>query len=160
ILILVIAVNSNGQSEDKMPDNIPCQNTTDCLNLVAKTVCVDNLCKCWPDYRWDAKTDLCESFSCNPNNDTECKRYDENRECTGDTPHSGTCRCVRYYTPDTNNGYKCTRSSKLQMSCKSSKECDPVTQRCLNNRCQCNVDYEVDTDSGKCEKISCSEAVE
>ncbi len=78
-----------------------CYWSSDCLDF--KTKCVDNKCRCAPNYKYDYSSQSCQYSSCTWNSD--CQTYDYNRYC-----NYGTCYCYSGYYADYSNGQKCTYS--------------------------------------------------
>jgi hypothetical protein len=58
-----------------------CNIKTDCSSITEddKVVCVDEVCRCEPNYHWDSTKKICTEYKCKV--DTECRDYDINRKC-------------------------------------------------------------------------------
>jgi hypothetical protein len=78
-----------------------CYWNSDCLGF--NTKCVDNKCRCAPNYKYNGLSRSCQYFSCIWNSD--CQTYDYNRYCS-----SGYCYCYSSYYSDYSNGDKCKYS--------------------------------------------------
>ncbi len=63
-------------------------------------VCVDFICRCVPNYKYEDGTKKCEHFNCSYNSD--CRGYDFNRYCS-----NKYCDCLSGYYEDSTNGNKC-----------------------------------------------------
>ncbi len=77
-----------------------CEWNSDCSGI--HTRCVDNQCKCAPNYKYNFITNECEYFRCTSS--YECWEYDFERYCS-----YGTCYCNSGYYADFSNGEKCTK---------------------------------------------------
>ncbi len=78
-----------------------CTYDYNCLGFNKK--CVDAVCRCAPNYKYNIYSSKCEYFSCTWNFD--CQEYDYNRYCS-----SGYCYCYSGYYSDSLNGGKCKYS--------------------------------------------------
>jgi hypothetical protein len=76
-----------------------CKRNSDCSDLNEN--CVDNECRCAPNYKYNYLSHSCQYSSCTWNSD--CQTYDYNRYCS-----YGTCYCYSGYYADYSNGQKCT----------------------------------------------------
>ncbi len=58
-----------------------CKVKTDCSSVSEdkRVVCVDGICRCEPNYRWDSVQKVCTEYKCKE--DTECQEYDKYRKC-------------------------------------------------------------------------------
>lgn len=78
---------THGYYEDKrnMKCRKLCHNNAECDPGIARggvtnnLVCVDALCQCRPNFKWDVVSNRCQAFNCTK--DAECWTDDENREC-------------------------------------------------------------------------------
>ena len=113
-------------------------------------VCVDSLCRCAPDYKYNVHLERCMKFQCNQN--TDCTEYDFNRVC-----NYGECVCKDYYSSNAENGGKCTKkSSTYHGYCQSSDyDCYEVNQRCVDSLCHCEPDYKWNENTQRCEYFTC-----
>jgi hypothetical protein len=78
-----------------------CDWNSDCLGFDTK--CVDNKCRCAPDYKYDYLSQSCQYCLCT--SDSDCQTYDYNRYCS-----FHHCYCYSGYYTDYSNGQKCTYS--------------------------------------------------
>ncbi len=56
--------------------------------------CINNQCRCQPNYQYSAETEKCEYHLCQYRDD--CNQHDSNSECFND----GSCRCDSSYVLD------------------------------------------------------------
>jgi hypothetical protein len=75
-----------------------CNRSYDCWG--DHQVCVDYICRCIPNYKYDNVTEECEHFYCY--SDFDCQEYDYKRYCS-----NNSCNCVDGYAEDSTNGNKC-----------------------------------------------------
>ena len=68
--------------------------------------CVDSVCRCKPNYRWNSNSQSCVYFQCNKDLIYPCSglSYDSHRYCD---LFGGGCICDPSYEADTSNGDKC-----------------------------------------------------
>jgi len=66
-------------------------------------VCVNRVCRCVPNYKYNYTTKKCEHFDCY--SDYDCQEYDSKRNCS-----NKYCNCVSGYIEDSTNGNKCKYS--------------------------------------------------
>ena len=87
----------------------PCSNQAHNVNCDTGQRCVDNLCQCKPNYKWNSDKQKCEHFKCTKFNSQLCRgNYDKYRECVNEY-----CICLQYYEPNVTNGDKCTFSGQI-----------------------------------------------
>jgi hypothetical protein len=116
-------------------------------------VCVDHLCECQPNYKWDTTYKKCVYFSCFQSID--CQNYDLNRICL-----NNRCVCSNPYSEDYMSK-KCilksqttTTLSPIEKYCYDISYCG-LNQFCVNNRCECQPSYEYSYTSNACLFKSC-----
>jgi hypothetical protein len=91
-----------GQTKQLFSDYFEnCNGNYDCLGN--HQVCLDLICRCAPNYKYDYVNRNCKRFYCYY--DSECKTYDYYRYCSNQN-----CICVSGYVEDTTNGNKCKYS--------------------------------------------------
>jgi hypothetical protein len=79
-------------------NSIICDTNNDCYEDNDKNrVCVDNICQCFPDFKWDQTSNTCTYSTCFNYND--CQTYDNNRICD----RNGFCICKKGYAEDANS---------------------------------------------------------
>lgn len=85
-----------------------CSSDSYCQNVDSNEVCVDHICRCAPNYKWDESKQKCIYYGCQSN--TECgNSWDLMRNCD---LLSGTCSCYDSdYHEDKSNGGKCVFNS-------------------------------------------------
>ncbi len=139
----VKSFKENGDTKicQKLPKE--CSYNSDCEKY-GHQVCVDKICECLPNYKWDLTNETCIHFYCNSDND--CKGYDQNRVCLNDK-----CICSTNFVEDYDNK-KCVK----MRSCTSLNDCDQ-NQFCINNQfCRCQPNYGYSAETSKCEYHSCN----
>jgi hypothetical protein len=147
LTIITIIESNNGQ---KLMDAIPthiriseigdyCNYNTDCIDFHG--LCVDNKCKCEPNFK--LINGKCEEFSCS--SDTECQKYDSNREC-----HTsyGKCVCKIGF----NEFYY---NQKCNPFCASHSDCAGINQVCVDSQCKCKPNYQLDLARSYCTYFRC-----
>lgn len=76
-------------------NSISCQTSDDCIVTDdTNRVCVERLCHCSPDHKWDRTVSQCHSSACF--SDQECQTYDKHRECDP----NGFCVCRKGFDED------------------------------------------------------------
>ncbi len=126
-----------------------CNSNTDCQRSGDNyQVCVDNLCECQPNYKWDSTTNKCVYYYCLSN--TDCQSYDPHRYCS-----NYRCLCSYPYYEDYMskkcilNSPTTTALSPIEKYCYDISYCGS-NQFCINNRCECRPGYEYDSTSNAC----------
>ncbi len=105
--------NTNTKICEKLP--LMCSNNSVCQGFGnTHQVCVDNVCQCVPNYKWDLTHERCINFDCNFDGDSvycsyfscsydsECQTYDKHRIC-----NKRSCECETDYKEDSSS-LKCT----------------------------------------------------
>ena len=158
VICLAICVNANYSFDrefEKIEINRYCDINDNCTH---NTLCVDNQCQCRPNHRWNRLNKECESFDCLAN-ETECKTYDQNRECRHALPtlFLGRCECKHGY-------YEDKRSLKCRSFCFNNRECDPGLSGtgpsnnmvCVDFLCHCRPNYKWNVTANRCEAFNCT----
>ena len=87
-------------SEEKLNplNSMVCDRNNDCIVDYDKhRICADSVCQCYPDYKWDQTSDMCQHSTCF--NEKDCQTYDMKRECD----RNGFCVCKKGYAEDEYN---------------------------------------------------------
>jgi hypothetical protein len=110
-------------------------------------VCVDNLCECLPNYKWNSTQKRCNYFNCF--SDIDCEVYDRNRICS-----NTKCICSPNSVEDSVNK-KCVINNSTTTPIPIGKYCSSITdcgryQFCINNRCECQPNYKYSVYTQEC----------
>jgi hypothetical protein len=129
-----------------------CNYNNDCqLYEDYNQVCVDHLCECQPNYKWNTTYRKCVYYSCFQSID--CKNYDANRICL-----NNKCVCSYPYFEDYMSK-KCILKSQTTLSpiekyCYDISYCG-LNQFCVNKRCECQPNYAYNNLMNSCEYKNC-----
>lgn len=153
--------------------NVRCSNDKQCQQIdhgnFGEYVCVDNLCRCGPDYRastFNASngTDgvrYCEKFLCKT--DEECKDYDQHRVCRPAMIFTNSCQCDDHYLADKDHGMKCiatTSAPHRDDRCQTVEECEQINPNmtCVADKCRCKPNHKrMTTEVGECQPFICTD---
>lgn len=78
-LFPIISNSTSNSIQQKAAYGNQCFSNSECSGVFQK--CVDNWCRCTPNYRWDNKFGLCTYNVCKT--DRDCQDYDKYRFCNG-----------------------------------------------------------------------------
>ncbi|XP_044594274.1 prion-like-(Q/N-rich) domain-bearing protein 25 [Cotesia glomerata] len=132
---------------------MPCSTYTDCNSLIKHSLCSENnKCECFPTYFQINET------ACVPYHESYCSDSDpcklENSVCI-----NNLCRCASHYSyiglkceptfldkpcKQHTNGDTTSCKSLLKGSCFKNSDCFVENSVCINNKCQCKIDYATD----------------
>ncbi|CAG2174418.1 unnamed protein product, partial [Oppiella nova] len=114
-------------------------------------VCFNSRCECLLNYRHNQTLGACQHFECQT--DTDCQTpYLPVGKCL-----SNVCVCPDGYSYYERNCY--LKSKTYGKSCSSKSDCSGTTERderCVDSRCECQVDRYYHLDKYRCEAYNCS----
>ena len=106
IVLLKLNITSINTTHDNVESEAPanplnsiiCDINKDCIvEEDDHRVCVDSVCQCYPDYKWDHQSYMCQHMTCF--NENDCQFYDKHRLCD----RNGFCVCRKGYAEDEYN---------------------------------------------------------
>ena len=103
-------LSSNGKCNIRASVNKLCSYSIDCA---LNERCVDNTCRCDPDYHFDTFTNSCQYFNCVTSQINCSTPYDPHRECS---PVRGSCICGLLTRPYRYNGNQCYYKTPVDTS--------------------------------------------
>ena len=126
-----------------------CNSDNNCDNGSGSEKCVNSMCQCAPNYKYNHDLKRCRKFVCNQTND--CTDYDSERVCT-----DGQCVCRPDFVENNQNGKLCIQKSATYGKYCLGYDCYEGNQRCVDSLCRCKPNYSWNSNTQKCEYFQCN----